>query len=296
MNHFDRILKAKAAEEQSEIPASVKDKIEKTLADLPEKTAKPASVRVLPKAAAAAACFIFIVFFLFPNISVTYAHALEQLPVIGDLVRVVTIRNYFYADEYHELDVDVPQVDIENSEAFDLINKDIDELTDALVQQFYSDLAAIGDDGHGSVYADYQTVTDTERWFTLKIRVTEASGSSNTYFKYYHVNKQTGSIVRLGDLAADNRFYERIEQEIQKQMRTEMEQNSDLIYWTEDSVIGKDLRSVSPDHNFYWNKDGDLVIPFDKYEIAPGYMGTPEFTISKELLKDVMKSEFKDEI
>lgn len=296
MNHFDRILKAKAAEEQSEIPASVKDKIEKTLADLPEKKAKPASVRVLPKAAAAAACFIFIVFFLFPNISVTYAHALEQLPVIGDLVRVVTIRNYFYADEYHELDVDVPQVDIENSEAFDLINKDIDELTDALVQQFYSDLAAIGDDGHGSVYADYQTVTDTERWFTLKIRVTEASGSSNTYFKYYHVNKQTGSIVRLGDLAADNRFYERIEQEIQKQMRTEMEQNSDLIYWTEDSVIGKDLRSVSPDHNFYWNKDGDLVIPFDKYEIAPGYMGTPEFTISKELPKDVMKSEFKDEI
>ncbi len=296
MNHFDRILKAKAAEEQSEIPASVKDKIEKTLADLPEKKAKPASVRVLPKAAAAAACFIFIVFFLFPNISVTYAHALEQLPVICDLVRVVTIRNYFYADEYHELDVDVPQVDIENSEAFDLINKDIDELTDALVQQFYSDLAAIGDDGHGSVYADYQTVTDTERWFTLKIRVTEASGSSNTYFKYYHVNKQTGSIVRLGDLAADNRFYERIEQEIQKQMRTEMEQNSDLIYWTEDSVIGKDLRSVSPDHNFYWNKDGDLVIPFDKYEIAPGYMGTPEFTISKELLKDVMKSEFRDKI
>ena len=58
MNHFDRILKAKAAEEQSEIPASVKDKIEKTLADLPEKKAKPASVRVLPKAAAAAAtCF-----------------------------------------------------------------------------------------------------------------------------------------------------------------------------------------------------------------------------------------------
>ncbi len=296
MNHFDRILKAKAAEEQSEIPASVKDRIEKTLADLPEKKAKPASVRILPKAAAAAACFIFIVFFLFPNISVTYAHALEQLPVIGDLVRVVTIRNYFYADEYHELDVDVPQVDIENSEAFDLINKDIDGLTDALVQQFYADLAAIGDDGHGSVYVDYQTVTDTERWFTLKIRVTEASGSSNTYFKYYHVNKQTGSIVRLGDLAADNRFYERIEQEIQKQMRTEMAQNSDLIYWTEDSVIGKDLRSVSPDHNFYWNKDGDLVIPFDKYEIAPGYMGTPEFTISKELLKDVMKSEFKDEI
>ncbi len=296
MNHFDKILKAKAAEEQSEIPASVKDRIEKTLADLPEKKAKPASVRILPKAAAAAACFIFIVFFLFPNISVTYAHALEQLPVIGDLVRVVTIRNYFYADEYHELDVDVPQVDIENSEAFDLINKDIDGLTDALVQQFYADLAAIGDDGHGSVYVDYQTVTDTERWFTLKIRVTEASGSSNTYFKYYHVNKQTGSIVRLGDLAADNRFYERIEQEIQKQMRTEMAQNSDLIYWTEDSVIGKDLRSVSPDHNFYWNKDGDLVIPFDKYEIAPGYMGTPEFTISKELLKDVMKSEFKDEI
>lgn len=292
MNDFDKKFKAKAAEEQTEIPDSVKNKIEHALANLPDKELKPVPKRVLPRIAAAAACFIFIVFFLFPNVSVTYAHALEQIPVIGDIVRVVTIRNYFYADEYHELDVDVPQVGNENSEAFNLINKDIGELTDALVKQFYADLEDIGDNGHGSIYVDYQTVTDTDSWFTLKIRVTEAAGSSNTYFKYYHVSKQTGNIVRLGDMAADEHFYEIIEREIQKQMKAEMENDSERIYWTEDSVIGKDLRSVSPEHNFYWNKDGDLVVPFDKYEVAPGYMGTPEFTIPKEILRDVIKSEF----
>lgn len=292
MNDFDKKLKEKAAEEQTEIPDSVKNKIEHALADLPDKETKSAPKRVLPRIAAAAACFIFTVFFLLPNVSVTYAHALEQIPGIGDIVRVITIRNYFYSDEYHELDVDVPQVENGDSEAFNLINKDIGELTDALVKQFYADLEDIGDNGHSSVYVDYQTVTNTDNWFTLKIRVTEAAGSGNTYFKYYHVNKQTASIVRLGDMAADNRFFETIEHEIQKQMKTEMEKDGDLTYWTEDSVIGKDLHSVSPEHNFYWDKDGDLVIPFDKYEVAPGYMGTPEFTIPKELLRDVIKSEY----
>lgn len=291
MNNLDKIIKAQIAKEQTEIPPAVKAKIDETLAGLPDTEEKAPKVRTWPRVAAAAACFILITFFLFPNISVTYAHALEQIPVIGDIVRVVTIRNYFYTDEYHELNVDVPQVENENSEAFNSINQDINELTDTIVHQFYSELT----DGYDSVYVDYQIVTDTDKWFTLKIIVTETAGSSNTYFKYYHVYKQTGNIVQLGDIAADNRFYDIIKQEILTQMYAEMEKDSTLTYWTGDSVIGEDFHSVSPDHNFYWNKDGDLVIPFDKYEIAPGYMGTPEFTVSKELLKDVIKNEFKDE-
>ncbi len=39
--------------------------------------------------------------------------------------------------------------------------------------------------------------------------------------------------------------------------------------------------------------DGNLVIPFDKYEISPGYMGTPEFVIDKKIIKDTLKDEFK---
>ncbi|MGM9662495.1 MAG: RsiV family protein [Oscillospiraceae bacterium] len=294
MNDFDRYLKSKAAEEAEELPESVKNRVEQTLAGLPERTGGRRRSRALPRMAAAAACFVFVALFLLPNVSVAYAQALEKVPVIGDIARVVTIRNYYYSDDMHEMDIDVPQIDEENSEAAAHINKDIDELTKTLVDRFYEDLAAVGGEGHGSVYVDYETVTDTEQWFTLKIRVHEAAGSSNTYFKYYHIDKRDGKMVRLGDLSGDENFYEVLEEEIKRQMELRMEQDSNAVYWLDDSLIGEDFVTLTPEHNFYFNENGDLVIVFDKYEVAPGSMGTPEFTVSKALFRALLKPEFAD--
>ena len=39
------------------------------------------------------------------------------------------------------------------------------------------------------------------------------------------------------------------------------------------------LRSLPVDESFYFNEEGLLVIAFDEYEVAPGYMGAVEFTI-----------------
>lgn len=294
MNDFDKYLKKKAAEEHTGIPNSVKNKIEETLADLPENQTNSKQIRILPRIIATAACFVFVTLFLLPNVSVVYAKALEKVPVIGDIVRVITIRNYFYSDDYHKMDIDVPKVENENSEAADYINKDVSELTTELVAKFYEDLEIIGNNGHGSIYVDYETVTNSDNWFTLKITVYEAAGSSNTYYKYYHINKQTGKIVKLGDMVINDEAYDVLNNEIQRQMRKAMAENSSIIYWTEASIIGKDIVAVTPEHNFYWNKNGDLVIPFDKYEVAPGSMGTPEFVIESDILDRTLKEEFKN--
>lgn len=294
MSKFDQYLRDKAAKEQAEIPDSAKQAIEQALADLPEKRKNAHHIHIIPHIAAAAACFIFVILFLLPNVSVAYAQALETVPVIGNLVRVITIRNYFYTDEYHEMDIDVPEIEAENSEAADFINKDISELTDTLVQQFHEDLDSIGDNGHGAIYVDYETVTNTDNWFTLKLMVHEAAGSGNTYYKYYHINKTTGKIVHLSDLALNDEFYDVLTQEIKKQMNVQMESDSNAVYWLENSGIGEDFVTVTEDHNFYWNENGDLVIAFDKYEVAPGYMGTPEFVICKDVLRDVVNPEFID--
>ena len=293
MKNFDKYLKRKAMEDRTDIPSDIRNQIEETLNSLPEKTITPNSVRRFPQVAAVAACFIFVTLFLLPNISPTYAQALEQIPVIGKIVRVVTIRNYFYSDDYHEMNINVPEVENGNNKAFDSINNDINELTNTLVNRFYEDLETIGDNAHGAVYVDYDIVTDTDNWFTLNIRVFEAAGSSNTYYKYYHINKMTGEIVKLGDMAKDDTFYSVLEQEIKRQMKKEMEEDSNKIYWLDDSTIGQDFVSITADHNFYWNENGDLVIPFDKYEVAPGSMGTPEFTVSKEIVKNIVKPEYQ---
>ena len=55
MNDFDKYIKSKAAQEQTEIPDSVKNRIEQTLADLPEKKPVIKRIRIFPRIAAAAA-------------------------------------------------------------------------------------------------------------------------------------------------------------------------------------------------------------------------------------------------
>ena len=291
MNDFDKYVKTKAAEEQTDIPDSVKNRIELTLADLSEKKTVTKPIRILPRIVTAAACFVFVMLFLLPNVSVTYAQALEPIPVIGDIVRVVTIRNYFYSDDKHEMDIDVPKIEGDN-DAAENINQDINQLTETLVEQFYEDVELIGDEGHSSIYLDYETVTNTDTWFTLKIRVHEAAGSSNTYYKFYHIDKRTNEIVKLGDLAKDNSFYDVLVKEIKRQMKLQMENDSSVVYWLDDSIIGKDYVSLTENHNFYWNDNGDLVIIFDKYEVGPGAMGTPEFVIDRGVFKDFLKSEY----
>lgn len=293
MKEFDRYLKYKAAEEKREVPEAVQKRIEQTFDNLPERENPVKHMRTAPRIAAAAAGFLLVTLFLLPNISVAYAEAIEQIPVIGDIVRVITIRNYFYSDEYHEMDIDVPKIEGVDGEAIDFINKDVKALTDELLHRFYEEVEMVGDEGHGSIYVDYETVTNTDAWFTLKLIVHEAAGSSNTYFKYYHIDKRTGKTVQLGDLAESESFYDILEQEIKRQMRKQMEQDKDLVYWVDDSVMGEDLISLNKNHNFYWNEKGDIVIAFDKYEVAPGFMGTSEFVIDKGIIKDMLKPEYR---
>ena len=296
MNDFDKYIKSEVAKEQTDIPDSVKNRIEQTLVDLPEKKPVKKQIRILPRIAASAACFVFIILFLLPNVSVTYAQALEQLPVIGDLVRVVTIRNYYYDDNHWKMDINIPQIESEDSKSVDYINKDVSELTTALINRFYEDLEINGNKGYGSLNVDYEVVTNTDSWFTLKLTVCQTAASSNTYFKFYHIDKNQGKIVELGDLFNTDKFSDSLVAEIKKQMQEQMANDENISYWINTSGIGEEFATVSADHNFYWNENGDLVIIFDKYEVGPGSMGTPEFVIDKGVIRDVLKSEFKDVI
>jgi len=294
MNEFDKYLRNKAKEEQIKIPDFIEKRIERTLVCLPEKENRIYRIPVLSRIVAAAACVLFIMLFLLPNVSVSYAKALEKVPVLGDIVRVVTIRNYVYSDGRHEMNIDVPQIEDDANEAADYINKDVAALTDVLVEQFYKDLEEYGSDGYGSIQVDYETVTDSPRWFTLKVLVSETAASSDNYFKFYHIDKQSGKIVELADLFDTDSFSDVLTEEIKKQMQERMKADETVVYWIDDCEIGEEFTSVRKNHNFYWNGDGDLVIVFDKYEVAPGSMGTPEFVIGKDIIKDILKEEFEN--
>ncbi len=53
---------------------------------------------------------------ILPNTSVTVANAMEHIPVIGQLIQVVTFRNYQYESERNIADVEVPQITVDNAQ------------------------------------------------------------------------------------------------------------------------------------------------------------------------------------
>lgn len=285
---FDQEIREALQGEQTAVPESVHQRTEMLLDSLPEKETKP-RLRILPTATrrfiSTAACILFVILVVLPNLSVTYAHAMENIPIIGDLVEIFTIRNYFYSDGRHELDAEVPEVnDPNNEQVSDFINKDVNELTSAVIQKFYDDLEISHDTGYGSIYIDYETVTNTDEWFTLKLTVSEVQASSNTYFKFYHIDRTSGTYVTFGDLI-DSEDFGAIEQIIRAQMEAEMAADPDVVYWTEDTELGQSITALSTDQNFYFDDAGNLVIVYNKYEVSPGSMGCPEIVISKEKIE-----------
>ena len=284
---FDEYVKALIAEEEIELPESVRERTEQTLASLPLRMPKR-KPRIMRTVTSIAACMAILLLGVMPNISTAYATAVEDIPIIGDLVRVFTIRNYFYEDDRHELNAEIPEIaDPKNEDAGNLINKDIDELTSAVISKFYHELEISSGKGYGSVYIDYETLTNSEHWFTLKLTVSELKGSSDTSSKYYHIDRTTGSYITFADLF-DEKGYTALEELIVTQMKNQMAQSEDISYWIEDSEAGEDFTALNAQQNFYFKENGNLVIVYNKYEVGPGSMGCPELELLPEEYMEYM--------
>lgn len=49
------------------------------------------------------------------------------------------------------------------------------------------------------------------------------------------------------------------------------------------------FKQIKDDADFYISDNGELTFVFDKYEVAPGYMGLVEFSVPTEKLSDIVK-------
>lgn len=282
MTEFDKHIKNNVSVEEIKVPSYVSKVIEDTLEGLPEKECvlQKHSYQKNWMAIAASFAFFFLVFM--PNVSVTYAQTMKDVPIIGDIVKVFTIRKEIYEDENHELNVEIPKLeDQTNEDGVSFINKDIEELTSAVIQKFYDDIE-LGKEGYGSIYIDYEVISNDVSWFTLKLNVEEVAGSSDFYAKFYHIDRKKGVYVQLKDILSEDGMKE-VETYLLKIMKEQMEQEENVTYFIDD-----DIEIIHEDSNFYFNENKDLVIVYNKYDIAPGYMGCPEFVIPQDVYEDYM--------
>lgn len=270
MTKFDQYIHESISKEDIPMPKNFHTRIDQTLSDLPEIMAMPVRYRI-PRFLTSAACFFFTFFMLLPNISPVYAKAASQIPVVGTLVEVFTIRDYDYRDENHELLAEVPAVSVPGGgEGEQKLNDDVQNLVERIVKDFYDTL----EEGPNSVNVSHETITNTQEWFTLKLTVEEVRASGAVRYVYYHVDRATGDFVTLGDLFNEEgrRF---LSQQILEQMKG-------------GDYFPEELPEVLDEQQNFYFENGNLVLVFDEYTIAPGSMGTPSFSISPELYQDLL--------
>lgn len=207
----------------------------------------------------------------------------NKLPFVGSIVNIETYQTYFQSKE-NELDASVPNVRY-NKEIDEILNKEINEFARTIISAFFEDY---NEENHQYTKIDYEIITDSETWFTLKLIVVETAASSDQYFKYYHIDKNNNKIVILDDLFQNKSYKTIFVNEIKRQMEERMLGNSSLEYWVNKN--GKEeFKNIDDDQNFYFDKDGNIVIVFNKYEVGPGSIGVQEFKIASELYKEVLK-------
>lgn len=287
---FEKLIREAAHKEKTNIPEDFNIMLKDTLNKLPEKEARKdgASGRMAGRRILTAAAVAAMLFVLLPNVSPSIAYAMEKLPVIGSVVKVITVRNYTYSDEHNDLNAAQPEIQ-EATAGEQQLNADVKAYVDELVQRFNDNAM---DEGYYGLDVSYEVLTDNDRWFALRVNGCQVMASGYEFSRCYNIDKTTGKYVKLADLFKEGSDYvAAIKKDIFAQMKAKMAADSDLTYWMEDdeafSVDYDEL--ITREGAFYVDTDGRLVICFDEYDVAPGFMGAQSFTVSHEAIGNLLK-------
>lgn len=247
-------------------------------------------------ASAAVAAGLFVIL---PNTSGTIAHAMEQIPIIGQLVRVVTFRDYAYESDRNMADIEVPEIkpeeQLEDStlqENIDRttaeINAEIQSITDDLIAEFEKNLDE--EMGYQDVVVKSEVLTTTPDYFTLKLICYQGAGSGYQWNYYYTIDLNTGERLQLKDIFKEGADYiTPISEDIKRQMQERMDADENVHYWLNDEIEEWNFKAITDETSFYLNERGNVVIGFNEGDVAPMYMGTVEFEIPAEVLDGIRK-------
>lgn len=227
------------------------------------------------------------------NINPVFADNLEQIPVIGNLVKIVNFSNYQIKDNGYEASIKVPKIEgLDNKELEYKLNKEFEENGKKLYNQYLEEVKGLkesNESGHKSAESWYEVKTDNDNILSLVIYEYEAEGSSNTTRRFYNIDKKNQTALTLEGMFKNDDYINVISENIKQQMAEQMKKDKNKIYWLNDKEARNgNFKSIKKDQGFYINKSGELVICFDKYEVGPGAMGLVEFTIPKDIIKPLM--------
>ncbi len=277
----ESLKRARQRYQSSEVPPELSFAVASALREGERRRARRHAIRrSLGGGLAACACFCLLV-----NGSPAFAAALSEVPVLGELARIVTVENYQINDRDHLIDVRLPAItdtgdtDLEqrvNTE----IRKRIDQVLDEAEERAREAREAFVETGGREedfmpiiIDVDYEVKCSTEHYLSFVITKTETLASAYTEYYLYNLDLTTGTELTLADLLGPD-WREQCNEAVRAGI-AQSELEGGVFFAPGEGGF----ETVSDDQKFFLNADGEVVLLFEKYEIAPGYMGAQEFAV-----------------
>ena len=275
MNEFKH---AKEEYEATPVPAELEDRVQAGIRQGKANRARRAWGRRL---GTVAACFVVVVGAL--NLSPTVAAAAADMPVLGGLFQVLTVRSF--TDENADRTLEVQQPAVTGSDFAEAISAEIQKRVDdktaegeQMMAEYKEAFLATGGtqeeweqhDITVSVTYEIESQTDSTVSFLVESNVSFA----NAYWErtYYNLDLAAGKELTLADLLGEN-WVSVCNDAIQAQMAAA---EDPTVYF--DASAGG-FTTVDETTQFYLNEAGEPVVVFSPYTVAPGAMGYVEFLI-----------------
>ena len=281
------------------IPEELDDRLKKVLENAPEpKQPSHNVVKFTHWIAAAAAAFI-LCFTIGLNTSQSFAMEMTQLPIIGAVAKVLTIRSYEVTNDTTTTTVKVPEVQVEAAaEDVKLAITDVNAKIRSLVDEYTAKKHAEIDEYKEQFFAnggteaewkerlidvnvDYEVKHQSETILSLLIDGWISWYNFEEFREFYTIDLVTGKELTLKDFFGET-AYEYAEECILKQMSQMIDADPEnTVFWgiNEAEDMGNEFIGVDETTPFYINQEGNVVISYNEYDVAPGYMGIVEFEI-----------------
>lgn len=228
----------------------------------------------------AAACLVMVGGL---NVSPTFAAAASDVPVLGGLFQILTVRNYEQKDGQIDQSVTVPEVDAKGDLA-QQVNAEIQERVDAHLaqaQQIWEDyhdafIATGGTEDEWSqremnVDVSYEIKSQTDTTVSFVVTMTQDVFNAYNDQYYYNLDIAADKDITLADVLGEDWV-----DVCNTAVQTYIDQDTSGLFFTADQG---GFTTVDETTSFYLNEDGSVTLVFQPYTIAAGAAGTVEIPV-----------------
>ena len=198
---------------------------------------------------------LYMVLVMGVNISPAFAQMLEKVPVLGQAVQVVTVRNWFSQQGNRQITVDQPGLSGDGASWAVNINEEIQQTVDRYLEEanqrleeYKQAVLATGgseeefDSRHFQVSVDYEIQYQSDQYLSYVLYGRESWTGAGQITRFYNLDLTTGEVLTLEQLLGEN-WKELAEQAAGLLITARPQKDGRLLKVTENSYFNRHLRS-----------------------------------------------------